>query len=114
MIQNGPMKNNENEILQHRIKVIGNSDQRIDIYINILGEELIFKGMHRVKFSITPWEVFSIKKFKLGDNTDDINFEKIIKEVVDEMTKRHNMVMLVRSFLKEVDEVEIIIDQKKN
>jgi len=87
---------------------INNQEGKIEIYINILENKLIFYGKFKIKIeSVKSWEIFSRKEYSIDNN--DANFEKACKEVYSEMKKNLQLLEGVQNYLKETTQIEINI-----
>lgn len=85
---------------------VNNTENKIDIYIDIFRKKLIFHGKSKKKINkTTTWNVFSKKEYDIGDEKN--NFEKACKEVYAEMQENLQLLEGVQNFLAETTQIEI-------
>lgn len=101
------MENNIEEIT--RLLVKNEEKMVIDIKYDIFNEKLIFEGKQKLKFDgLTKWILLGIEEYPVGTGSNvDKYFDSVIKSLYLKMKARVASLILVRTFLHEVTEVEI-------
>jgi hypothetical protein len=98
--QIGTVKINDNE-----------NNKKIIVKFNLIEEVLIFEGYCKIKINnINNWQLLTTMVYKMNENTDNINFEKITKDIYDAIIRKIELFDMIKAYMYEVTEVEIKSD----
>jgi hypothetical protein len=84
------------------------NNKKIVIFFDIFEEYLIFRGYCKTKANgITGWVFLAEKTYDVKENSNNVNFEMISKELHKEMIRKLESFEIIKAFMSEVDEIEI-------
>ena len=85
---------------------VNEKESKIEIYLNIIERKLIFRGKQKVKLDgMTQYHTLGEKEYVLGD--EELNFEKVCKEVYTQMQENLTLINSVQAFLAETTQIVI-------
>jgi hypothetical protein len=84
------------------------NNKKIIVKFNLIEEVLIFEGYYKIKINnITNWQLLTTMVYKMNENTDNINFEKITKDIYNAIIRKIELFDMIKAYMYEVTEVEI-------
>lgn len=100
------MENNKHLLSNLKFSGNENENKKIKIYIDVINEKLVFEGHYKTKLGgITQWHLIAVFEFDL--NKSNFNFEEVIENLNQTMNKRIQFIELSKTYLKNVDIIEI-------
>jgi len=101
------MENTIAEIANIKIKDNENN-KKIVVKFDLINEKLIFEGHCKFKINnLNNWRLLTTMYYKMNEKTDNINFEKITKDLYDTMIRKIELLDIIKAFMHEVTEIEI-------
>lgn len=95
-----------------QLEIKNKPKQRIDVYLDVFNNKIIFKGCYKEKFEKeTRWECIH-EISVIFDGEEIPQFDVIMKDMINEMEKRIQVFHLVKSYFDNAD--LLVIDSSED
>lgn len=92
------------------LKIANESNKKIDVYLDLVNEELIFKTLYKAKYEkVTKWECID-ESFVRFDTEETPNFQTTINTILKDMERKINLLNIVKAYFDNADLLEIKAD----